>query len=253
MTSGFSIQPERMPPLVKTLLVILASAILLSACSSFNDYQAKTQAAATPQQSAMIEDLIAILEGEFDSRQQQLEDESRALPKKERHAWVNRAYLRVHAPAVGKHVMVVSSRYGPPPWYYAKTEFFALTFEYVNDGAAILMTSWQFKDQETRMPFARDAIALGAFQMDHLEKAPGGGACPIVWTKTEYGFSGRNRPCNAYLTQAKKNVEWIWMVELSDDALEVQFLGTDETGAVLDSPPNRIPYRLDRIPLGSLD
>ena len=191
-----------------------------------------------------VTDLVTLLVGEYDSRRQQAEDLDNDVPEDQRHAWVDRTFALVDAPAVGNPVMITTTSYNIPPWYFDNAEFMVWTFSVHDD--TVVMSPRRFKDFDRRLPYASDPEKLAGFTDDDLEAAVGGAACDIVWRRTDDGFSGRSEPCRVMSVTKNKMMSWRWEFELGEDALRIAFTGTDDDGAVLDCTPVGKPYRLDR-------
>lgn len=192
--------------------------------------------------------LAHMLVGEYDSVRQMQEDKENNVPKDMSHARINRSFVITDAPAVGDPVVVSTTAYAGNPWHFDSGEFlvWTLTDETTEDVKSVVMSPRRFKDQERRMPFARDGEKLGGFTDDDLETAVSGANCVLVWTPSEDGFSGRSQPCYVMSTTKNKMLNWVWQYELIDDALWISFAGIDENGNVLDGTPKDSPYRLDR-------
>lgn len=192
--------------------------------------------------------LAQMLVGEFDSVRQMEDDKANNVPKEMAHGRINRSFVITDAPAVGDPVVVSTTAYAGNPWHFDSGEFlvWTLTEQTIEDGPAVVMAPRRFKEQERRMPFARDGEKLGGFTDDDLETAVSGANCVLVWTPNENGFSGRSQPC--YVMSTTKNVmlNWVWSYELTEDALWISYEGIDENGEVLDGTPKGSPYRLDR-------
>lgn len=199
---------------------------------------------ANDQQS--LDQFIALLTGEFESRQQMEEDLAAGVPDDKRHYWVNRTFQRVEAPEVGSHVLVGTTEYNAGRWMFDFNEF--LVWGFVIDGDQIVMTPHRFREQERKLPFAREAWKLAGIKMEDLEAAKGGASCPLVWTAIEGGFEGKSAgECKVMSTLRKKILDWQWRYKLTEQSLFVEFNGRDATGTSLDGTEGMLPYRLDRV------
>lgn len=199
------------------------------------------------QNKTALEELAGMLSGEFESRQQMQEDLDAGLADGKRHYWVNRTFQQVEAPEVGSHVFVATTEYNFNRWIFDFNEFYVWTLEVADNPEQIVMTPRRFKEQEKKLPFAREAWKLAGFGPDDLEAARGGGACTIVWMRTAEGFMGESEPCSVMSTTKGKMLDWEWRFDLMPQALFVEFNGRDETGASLDGTDGMAPYRLDRV------
>ncbi|MBO6505690.1 MAG: hypothetical protein JJ850_07750 [Kordiimonadaceae bacterium] len=194
----------------------------------------------------ILDHFITMLTGEFESRQQMEEDLAAGVPDDKRHYWVNRTFQRVEAPEIGSHVLVGTTEYNAGRWMFDFNEFLVWNFEV--DGEQIIMTPRRFKEQERKLPFAREAWKLAGIKTEHLEAAKGGASCPLVWIEVEGGFEGKSAgECKVMSTLRKKILDWQWGYKLTKQSLFVEFNGRDETGASLDGTEGMAPYRLDRI------
>lgn len=202
--------------------------------------------AAQADDQQQLDQFISLLSGEFESRQQMEEDLAAGVPDDERHYWVNRTFQRVEAPEVGSHVLVGTTEYNAGQWMFDFNEFLVWSFELHGD--QIIMTPHRFKEQDRKLPFAREAWKLAGIKMEDLEAARGGASCPLVWKSVEGGFEGKSAgECKVMSTLRKKVLDWQWRYKLADESLFVEFNGRDETGASLDGTEGMAPYRLDRV------
>lgn len=193
-----------------------------------------------------LDQFIDMLTGEFESRQQMEDDLAAGVPDDKRHYWVNRTFQRVEAPEVGSHVLVGTTEYNAGRWMFDFNEFLVWDFRLDND--QIIMTPHRFKDQDRKLPFAREAWKLAGIKMEDLEAAKGGASCPLVWTTIDDGYQGVSAgECKVMSTLRKKILDWQWQYKLTQQALFVEFNGRDETGASLDGTEGMTPYRLDRL------
>lgn len=227
----------------------LSLLMLTTACAQSMEQRPPIATSGAASEKSMIEEIVFLLNGEFDSRNQKAEDEAKGVPEKDKHFHVNRTFLLTDAPTVGAFVMVGTTAYNAPPWIFDQYEFLVWTFAQDTDRNHVTMTPYRFKEQEKRTPFSRSAEKLAGFTMADLEPARGASKCVITWTRAgNGGFSGHSAPrCEALHTPTNKMGEWRWRYALREDALWVEFSGIDVTGAVLEQTPPGKPYRLDRI------
>lgn len=226
---------------MKAILFVLLSCILaqlLAACAGRSDQVEPS--------SQRITALVDLLEGEYDNNPQMLEDIQANLLNEMRHARTNRTFVRVDAPLFDEHVLVSSARYGGDPWYVAKTEFFAWTFNLTSDGEGVEMKSWKFKNHDDLLPHALDAKKLAGFSKSDVVVGTGGASCTIQWYPHPNGYVGRNTPCEGLYTPTQQNLSWDWEFKLSNAGIEIQVTGKDEAGRIIDQPPSGIAYQLQR-------
>ncbi len=195
----------------------------------------------------VVEELAGLLAGEFESRDQMAKDLANGVPEDQRHYWVNRSFQKVDAPKVGETILIGSTEYNFRKWVFDFNEFIVWTLTPGEAVDTVLMSPRRFKDQEKRVPFAREAWKLAGFAPEDLEAARGGASCEIVWKRSENGFIGKSEPCRVMSTTKGKILDWEWQLELTDRALWVEFNGRDETGASLDGTEKLGRYRLDRM------
>lgn len=193
----------------------------------------------------LLDQLTTLLSGEFESRQQMEEDLAAGVPDDKRHYWVNRTFQRVEAPEIGSHVLVGTTEYNAGRWMFDFNEFLVWNFEV--DGEQILMTPHRFKEQERKLPFAREAWKLAGIKKQDLIAAKGGASCPLVWSVIDDGYAGKSAgECKVMSTVRKKILDWQWRYKLTEKSLYVEFNGRDENGISLDGTEGMTPYRLDR-------
>lgn len=195
----------------------------------------------------LVQTFANMLAGEFESRNQMEEDLAAGVPDNVRHYLVNRSFQLVEAPETGGTLMVGTTEYHFGRWIFDFNEFLVWTLTPGSDGKSVLMSPKRFRDQGKRLPFARRADRLGGFTPEDLEAARGGASCDLVWTKSDNGFVGESLPCSALSTTKGEVLDWDWRLELTRDALWIEFNGRDETGTVLDGTEGMTPYRLDRL------
>lgn len=203
--------------------------------------------AAAAADSLLLDRFVGLLVGEYDSRLQQEQDIRNDVPAAAAHGRVNRTFARVEAPEVGTHVVVTTTSYGGELWHFDEYEFMVWTVTLADDVSSVVMSPQRFSDLSKRIPFAFAPERLAGFGPEDLEPARGGAACNIRWAVTTDGFAGRSDPCRVMSVTKNKMLTWSWQFHLSDDALEIAFSGSDDTGAVLDGSPAGSPYRLDRV------
>lgn len=227
------------------LYPVLAIGLFVSGCVSTAATEARKVADASDGYDLMVEALVRLLDGEFDSAAQKREDDANQVPQEQAHGWVNRRFVTTRAPAVGVPVLIGTTAYNAP-WVMDSNEFLVWTFSKDDDGG-VLMSPARFKDWERLMPFSRDGGKLSGFTAEDLEPAISGASCKIVWTVADYGYLGRTKPCFVMSTTQNKMLNWVWEYKLTSDALWISFSGIDENGVVLDGTPEGRPYRLDRV------
>ena len=205
----------------------------------------------TSLEEAPIERLVTMFTGEFDNIAQMRADQQLdSLTKEEKHGRLNRIFVRVDAPKVGKYVLVGTTRYNgydDKPWYFDKTEFLVWTFTEDEGSNTITMSPQKFKDLEARIPYATDPEKLSGFGPEDLETGTSGAICQIVWTPTENGFTGKNKPCKVLSTTTGKLLNFDWSYELHEKGMYADVRGLDDEGNVVYSTPGNAPYQLDRI------
>ena len=194
-----------------------------------------------------IEKLVSLLEGEFDSGAHMRRDTYNNVRKEKAHGWVNRSYVTVDAPDVGRPVMVTSTRYGGEKWTEDKYEFLVWTFKGDEASDGIIMSPLRLKNFEARLTDARNPEALAGINPEDLEPGQSGAACDILWMPTDTGFTGTTDPCQVMSTTHNVMLNWIWNFKVDADGMWIDFRGEDESGKIYDATPKDDPYRLNRL------
>lgn len=226
--------------------LIIAIGLLVSSCVSTSDSEFLPVAETRAAHNLMVQHLVGLLEGEFDSAVQKRTDDANNVPKEQAHGWTNRRFVRTDAPSIGAPVLIGTTAYNAP-WMMDINEFLVWTFSNGDDTGAVLMSPRRFKEWQRLLPFSRDGEKLSGFAEDDLEPAISGASCKIVWTAIDDGFLGRSKPCLVMSTTHKIMLNWVWEYKLTPEALWISFSGIDARGLVLDNTPDGRPYRLDRI------
>ncbi|MFP2995381.1 hypothetical protein ABN763_05705 [Spongiivirga sp. MCCC 1A20706] len=236
---------------MKKINVILMLLPLVALIGCKNVEKKQPQAETTLVEQAPIEKLLTMFSGEFDSIDQMRADQKEdSIPEDDKHGRVNRIFVRVNAPKVGKYILVGSTRYNghdDKPWYFDKTEFLVWIFEEDTNGKTITMRPKKFKDIESKIPHVRDSVKLSGFGPEDLEDGKSGAICHIVWTPTETGFSGRNKPCKVFSTTTQQLLNFKWEYELDEGGMFAEVNGLDDDGKIIYSTPGIAPYRLKRV------
>ena len=196
----------------------------------------------------IVSEFMGLATGKYDSREQMNEDIANDIPEGQRHFRVVRSFAQLDAPKVGQAVMLSTVEYHVSNrWIFDLNEFLVWTLTPSEDDKSFRMQPLAFKKREQRLPYATQPDKLSGFGPAALQPAAGGSNCVLVWTRSDNGFVARSEPCSVMSTTKGVMLNWDWKMQLTEDALWIEFNGRDETGASLDGTDGMTPYRLDRI------
>lgn len=196
---------------------------------------------------AEIGALVGLLEGEFDSKPQMMEDLASGVPTEQRHYRINRSFLTATSEDIEGPIVVGTTIYAGQNWHFDQNEFLVWTFEKDTESGEVVAKPRRFVDQVKKLPFSRDMERLGPISSAELEDAIGGSACPIRWIRDGDSFLGKVRHCEVKSAVHKVILDWEWDYLLTREALFISFAGKNAAGEILDGTPVGAPYRLDRV------